>query len=539
MNDPDNLVKSLQRQLAHERAERQHAEAVLYENQRMLAGLMHNLPGMAYRCRVDSGWTMEFVSEGSLALTGYAPDDLMGNHRITYGSLIHPDDREQVQQTVHAALQAQQPFEVTYRLITASGAEKWVWEQGRRVESDGGDEAMVGGFITDMSQRVQAQQQLERRVQERTRQLTTLLEVQRALSSRLDPEAVMQMIAEEARQLLGGCFGALFVREDEMLRVAALAGTYGPDMKVGYGMPLRQSATGLALLSGQVVRIDGLDDPRIYRGAMEAAHIQSMVGIPLRAGENPIGVISVGNAQPNAFSEADEHMLALLAPGAAIALENARLYKQAQQAAALEERQRLARDLHDAVTQTLFSASMIADVLPRLWERTPDEGRRRLDELRQLTRGALAEMRTLLLELRPTALIEADLGDILHQLGEATTGRSRLLVCVTVDGEEPLPPEVRVTFYRIAQEAVQNVVKHAGAQQIDLSLHLEPGSATLHICDDGCGFDVAHIEGGHFGLRIMGERAEAVGATLRVVSRPGHGTTITVTWMKSGEEEHT
>lgn len=148
-------------------------------------------------------------------------------------------------------------------------------------------------------------------------------------------------------------------------------------------------------------------------------------------------------------------------------------------------------------------------------------------------------MRTLLLELRPTALIEADLGDILHQLGEATTGRSRLLVCVTVDGEEPLPPEVRVTFYRIAQEAVQNVVKHAGAQQIDLSLHLEPGSATLHICDDGCGFDVAHIEGGHFGLRIMGERAEAVGATLRVVSRPGHGTTITVTWMKSGEEEHT
>ena len=403
---------------------------------------------------------------------------------------------------------------------------------------------MVGHILVNALERKyaeeqvrQSQQQLERRVQERTRQLTTLLEVQRALSSRLDPEAVMQMIAEEARQLLGGSFGGLFVREGETLRVAALAGTYGPDMWVGYGMPLRQSATGLALLSGQVVRIGSLDDQRLYHQAMTAARIQSMVGIPLRAGENPIGVISVGNAQPDAFSEADEHMLALLAPGAAIALENARLYKQAQQAAALEERQRLARDLHDAVTQTLFSASMIADVLPRLWERTPDEGRRRLDELRQLTRGALAEMRALLLELRPAALTEADLGDVLHQLGEATTVRSRLPVLVTVDGAAQVPPEVRVTFYRIAQEAVQNVIKHARARQIDLSLHLEPGSATLHICDDGCGFDVAHVEGGHFGLRIMSERAEAVGATLRVVSRPGHGTTITVTWIMSGEEE--
>jgi PAS domain S-box-containing protein len=690
--------------------QRQRAETALHESQRMLSELMHNLPGMAYRCHVDAGWTMEFVSEGSLALTGYAPVDLIGNRRIAYGSLIHPDDRERVQQTVQAALEAQQPFEVTYRLTTASGAEKWVWEQGRRVEQLSGTVEAIEGFITDMSQRVQAQQQLEQRVSERTRQLTTLLDisqhvtstlemqpllgvildqvrevvaytaasifvldgdelcilayrgpgadlsdfclplaeaganreviqrrvpliiddvrsdtplarefqatagdallttfgymrswmgvplmikervvgmltldhsaigaytadqarvalafaqqagiaienarlydearrraeetealltVQQVLSSRLDPDAVMQMIAEEARRLIGVSFGALFVREDETLCVTALAGSYGPGMFVGYKMPLHESATGLALLSGEVVRIDSLDDPRIYRAGMEAAHIQSMIGIPLHSGDTPIGVISVGAPQPHAFTTDDEAVLALLAPGAAIALENARLYAQAQQAAALEERQRLARDLHDAVTQTLFSASMIADVLPRLWERKPEEGQRRLAELRQLTRGALAEMRTLLLELRPAALRDANLGDVLHQLGEAATGRARLPATVTVTGEAQLPPDVRVTFYRIAQEAVQNVIKHAHASQVELTLHREPDGATLRICDDGRGFDPASVDGGHFGLRIMDERAATVGAALQVESQPGQGTIITVTWKQSTDE---
>ncbi|NJP04776.1 MAG: GAF domain-containing protein [Chloroflexaceae bacterium] len=313
MNDTDHIIAALQRQLDHERAQRQHAESVLHESQRLLAGLMHNLPGMAYRCRINSQWTMEFVSGGSLPLTGYAPDDLIGNRRVAYGSLIHPDDRDHVQQTVYTALQAQQPFEVTYRLMTACGVEKWVWEQGRRVERTSGNSDALEGFITDMSQRVLAHQQLEQRVGERTRQLTTLLEVQRTLSSRLDPDAVMQMIAEEARQLIGVSFSALFVREDETLRVAALAGRYGPDMMVGYCMPLRDSATGLALLSGQVVCIDSLDDPRIYRKAMEAAHIESMLGIPLLLGDTPIGVISVGASHPHAFRADDEAMLALLA----------------------------------------------------------------------------------------------------------------------------------------------------------------------------------------------------------------------------------
>jgi two-component system nitrate/nitrite sensor histidine kinase NarX len=328
----------------------------------------------------------------------------------------------------------------------------------------------------------------------------------------------------------------LFVREDHTLKVAALAGEYGPEMHVGYQMPLLESATGLALLSNSLVRIHNLDDERVNRDAMERAHIQSMIGVPLMSGDTAVGVISVGRQEPNAFSAEDAQVLAMLAPGALIALENARLYAQAQQMAALEERQRLARDLHDAVTQTLFSASMIADVLPRIWERRPDEAHKRLLELRQLTRGALAEMRTLLLELRPTVLTEARLSDVLRQLGEAFSGRARLDIEVRVQGEleaGQLPPGVQVAFYRVAQEALNNIVKHAAASKVTIDLEQQPGRVQLHVCDDGRGFEPATVAAGHLGLGIMQERAGAIGAHFGLQSRPGQGTSIKMTWQSA------
>jgi signal transduction histidine kinase len=194
------------------------------------------------------------------------------------------------------------------------------------------------------------------------------------------------------------------------------------------------------------------------------------------------------------------------------------------------ERSRLARDLHDAVTQTLFSASLIADVLPRLWERQPAEGRRRLEELRQLTRGALAEMRALLLELRPAALIEASLADLLRQLADAMTGRARIPVQVTVEGQGTLPPDAQIVFYRIAQEALNNIAKHAGATRATLQLRFEAESVELSILDDGQGFDLSLVAPDHLGLGIMRERAATIGAGLQVVTRPGAGTQVIIRW---------
>jgi signal transduction histidine kinase len=213
-----------------------------------------------------------------------------------------------------------------------------------------------------------------------------------------------------------------------------------------------------------------------------------------------------------------------------VAVENARLYENAEEVAAAAERNRLARDLHDAVTQTLFSASLIAEVLPRLFERSPAEGERRLEELRQLTRGALAEMRTLLLELRPAALTEAPLGNLLRHIAEATTGRSRIPVAVRMACDCELPADVKIALYRIAQEALNNVAKHSGATQAEVALRHTAGQVTLTVLDDGRGFDREAVGSDHLGLNIMYERAQTIGATIEVESEPDEGTELSVIW---------
>lgn len=140
-------------------------------------------------------------------------------------------------------------------------------------------------------------------------------------------------------------------------------------------------------------------------------------------------------------------------------------------------------------------------------------------------------MRTLLLELRPAALSEAALPDLLRQLGEAVTGRSRVPVTIEVDGQLTLPPDTRIALYRIAQESLNNVAKHSGATQAAVRLTLRPGRVALNIIDDGRGFDPASVPGDHLGLRIMRERADAIGAVVTIASEPGEGTEVSVEWL--------
>jgi signal transduction histidine kinase len=202
-----------------------------------------------------------------------------------------------------------------------------------------------------------------------------------------------------------------------------------------------------------------------------------------------------------------------------------------QRAAVLEERSRLARDLHDSVTQTLFSATLIAEVLPRLWDRDPQEGLNRLQELQELTRGALAEMRTLLLELRPKALLEAPLPELLEQLSESTVGRARIPVELDIQGTCPIPDEPKVALYRIAQEALNNVIKHSKANRARIKLICHASKVFLSIHDDGSGFDPDEISSDHLGLSIMEERAEQTAIKLDIVTSPEHGTEVTAIWL--------
>ena len=203
----------------------------------------------------------------------------------------------------------------------------------------------------------------------------------------------------------------------------------------------------------------------------------------------------------------------------------------------LEERHKLAHNLHDAVNQTLFSASLIAEVLPRMWELNQAEARQSLDDLSRLTRGALAEMRGLLAELQPSTLTDTDLGDLLRQLGNALSGRANIPVAVTITGMFMLPPEVQMAFYRVCQEALLNIARHAKASQVEINLQQTGDVIELRILDNGQGFDPEKSFSEHYGLNMMKRRAKAVGARLSLMRRSLQGMELTLRWKKVGEKK--
>lgn len=895
--------------LNREHRRRDQLAKTLQESQRALSTLLSNLPGMAYRCRDDPNWTMEFVSEGCLALTGFQPVELIQNRKVSYRQLIHAEDQAGVGDEVRAALQVGQPYRLTYRIMTAAGEQKWVWEQGCGVDSLDGKSLALEGFIADITEQVLTHQMMEQRVEEQTHELSallaisrnitatlelerlldlilvqlktvvdytsasiwtvsgdelkyrayrgpapaekvaqsatplkisviypgwpdiqqpliipdiyadtspaqtfrqgmgerlevhlsyirswiglpllikgqlmgmlglshgepgyfssqqvelvsnfahqaavaienarlysrtrrhadeleTLLAIQQAITGPLDLEAVLQLIADAARRLTETKLSLVYLLEGDTLRLATLSGEHSPDIFVGYRVPVAQSVAGLTIESGQAIIVnDVAQDPRAYPDSVQRLRIHAYLTVPLISDVQPIGVLAVADKQSSALGADDERILTVLASGAVVGLENARLYQaeqerrreaerrrhvaenlgdilailnssrsldeildhivaeagqllgsnavavyrlhrdtnllriqaarglpadfmaaadipvgqaavgravltrqpvavsdiaallsgdsdlaldlprrelvtrlgnlyqawlaaplmvkdeiyggillyypeprlfsdeeielavifsnqvalaiensrfqaQLEQAAVAAERNRLARDLHDAVTQTLFSASLRAQVLPSVWERHPEEARRGLEELRQLTRGALAEMRTLLLELRPTALIETRLGELLRHLTEAVTGRTQIPITLTVEGDRVLPPEVQTALYRIAQESLNNIAKHAKASQASVTLRFIPSSPAdtpeeqeegveLCISDNGRGFDPSHIPPEHLGVRIMHERAEAIGAKIKIESQIGQGTQVTVIWQDEGRE---
>jgi signal transduction histidine kinase len=255
-----------------------------------------------------------------------------------------------------------------------------------------------------------------------------------------------------------------------------------------------------------------------------------VLAVPLLIKEDIYGSLTLYYPHPRTFSTEQLELAVTFADQAALAIENARLRTQVERAAVAAERSRLARDLHDAVTQTLFSASLIAEVLPKLWGLNPDEGKRRLEELRQLTRGALAEMRTLLLELRPSRLTEVPLNDLLRQLTEAVSGRARVPIHLEIKGQCTLTPDVQVSLYRIAQEALNNVAKHAQANRAKVRLICQAEQVELLVEDDGRGFEQSGILPNSLGLSIMRERADSIEAQMEIKSQVGQGTKIMVIW---------
>lgn len=345
-------------------------------------------------------------------------------------------------------------------------------------------------------------------------QLRTLQEV--AVLDRDRPlDDLLEGVIEQAAQLLDadGCRLYRLEGGGDGLAVAASSG----------GAPqLGSAAARRALDEGRpLVALDGAVAPDL-RG--------DLLAVPLLVRDHPYGVLALSYARPRAFSRVDVRLLASFGGQVALALENARLRGEVARVAVAGERSRLARDLHDSVTQSLFAATLKAEAVRRRWQPPSEEARRNVEEVERLTRGALAEMRALLLEMRPQALEAASLPRLLEQLVAAAEGRLLIDVAFSVSGVVDLPPDLTVALYRIAQEAVNNVERHAGATAAWVRLKAGDHGGRLVVGDDGKGFAPGPAAPGHLGLDIMRERAEAAGLVLDVTSAVGGGTVVTVEW---------
>jgi PAS domain S-box-containing protein len=289
-----------------------------------------------------------------------------------------------------------------------------------------------------------------------------------------------------------------------------------------------------ALRAERVVAEDiqhtGDDMPALVR----SYGVQAYAAHPLLARGEVIGTLSFGTRDRPRFTDEELAVMKTVADHVAIAIDRDRaereLRRRELEAAALGERSRLARDLHDSVTQALFAASLKAEALLLNEADVSPEACRAVEQVRRLNRGALAQMRTMLLELRDEPLEAVPVQQLLRYLVEATESRSTTDVTLTVAGDVPLPRPLHVAVYRIAQEALNNVVRHAMAEQAWVDLELEPGAGTLTVRDDGRGCDLSAAVPGRLGLRFMNERAAEAGAGLGVESRPGEGTTVRLWW---------
>jgi signal transduction histidine kinase/DNA-binding NarL/FixJ family response regulator len=263
--------------------------------------------------------------------------------------------------------------------------------------------------------------------------------------------------------------------------------------------------------------------------------MHAYVGVPIKLREQVIGFINVFNRAAHTFDPEVANRLLAFAGQAAIGIQNARLYSQSQELATIKERQRLARDLHDSVSQTLFTSKAMAESALRQWETNPQRAYELLNDVHDMSATALAEMRVLLLELRPASLDRVDLRELFEQYLEPIQSRRQLEVNLEIPDEVRPPPKVRMAFYRIVQEALNNIEKHSRATTVDVGVIRYDNRLELEIRDNGRGFSVEQVNPMSLGLNIMRERAEEIAATFSIESAPNRGTHIQVIWHHANE----
>ncbi|MFF3359914.1 GAF domain-containing sensor histidine kinase [Streptomyces misionensis] len=357
-----------------------------------------------------------------------------------------------------------------------------------------------------------------------------------AMSRHLETRDVLKTIVASARELLDAQYAALGVPDDHGgFAQFVVDGVSDAQWKAIGPLPRQHGILAAMLHEAHPQRLaDVRRDPRFEGWPQAHPDMVDFLGLPIRADDEVIGALFLANKncpKPDGgcgFTEEDEELLALLAQHAAIALTNARLYERSRELTIAEERSRLAHELHDAVSQKLFSLRLTAQAAAALVDRDPARAKGELHQVAALAAEAADELRAAVVELRPAALDEDGLIATLRTQIQVLDRAHSARVTFTGAGYRALPAAQEEAVLRVAQEALHNALRHARAEHVDVSVERRGGGAVLRVADDGDGFDPAAVgrAGRHLGLVSMRDRASGVGGTLTVESAPGKGTTI-------------
>ncbi|NJN94428.1 MAG: PAS domain S-box protein [Anaerolineales bacterium] len=479
-----------------------------------------------------------YMSPHLEALTGYPAEKFEADWEFWSTQVIHPDDRA-LAATQVAYLARGQDSEIEYRMVRADGRVIWVRDSAKIEVED--QTTLVYGLVSDITSRKEAEavirqlnEDLEQYVADRTRELTALYEISAVASKILDVETLLDETLKRVLATMTGSrqtFIHLLDETGQRLNLVASAGALPETTAQLASLPLNGDLVGWVLNQEEPLLIsDTTTDPRSVGTAWRQPG-DTYIGAPMRVGGHALGVLSVIGAADQQFTLDDLALLASIADQVGVTVENARLRQQAEQTAILHERERLARELHDSVTQSLYSLNLLAAAGLTMIEGEEWEAiQYNFSRIGEMAQQALKEMRLLVYELRPLDLEQEGLVGALHRRLSTVEGRAQITARLVADELPRLSSPVETALYRIAQEALNNALKHAAATAITVSLQLEGEQVVLEIADNGIGFD-PDASGAHegVGLASMAERIAPLGGTLELRSTPEAGTRVIAT----------
>jgi PAS domain S-box-containing protein len=531
--------------------ERKQTGDALRESEANLRSILQDAQGFGvYRVAVDDaspyGGRVVLVSPSIKELLGLADP-----YRFeSWFENIHSDDLDRVVEANRRSVELGEAYDQIARWYNEEKQEwRWVRTVSNPIYDANGRLTHFNGMTIDITEQKRAEeameqmaQTLEQRVEERTRELSTLLEISNNVASTLELGPLLGLILDELKHVIDYDGATILVIEGEKLVVRAYRGPMSQLSVSEMWFPTGDPLDRQVLLERRPIIVSDTrgDTPeaRAYRESVgdrlhtAFSHIRSWMGVPLLVKDQVIGELALDHGEPNHFTPQRAQLAFTFANQVAVAIENARLYLQVEQAAAMEERQRLARELHDSVSQALYGIGLGTRTARTLLDREPvnEETRAKLakplDYVLSLAEAGLAEMRALIFELRPDALEQEGLVAALDRQAAALRARHKLRVHTDFCEEPEVPLEVKEAVYRVAQEALNNIVKHARADEVGIRLEDGEDRITLEVRDDGVGFDPQQEHPGHLGLRSMQERAARLSGALEIESSPGHGALI-------------